>query len=461
MSILCPYCGTPQAFAGTNTVCVKCSAEVPRNYIANARQRPPIWMVTVGYSQHGKSTFVDGLTTVIEKLIRISPGTVYTYLDEATRKKIIETRKGNQQGILPGSTQRPVPMLISLPHFLGNESNTLVIYDMPGEIFDDPGEIEKYSEVIKQAETIWFLISLRDMEKDQEGRSIADLVNIYVGGLQQLNAPIKGRRVLVVYTKSDLILEGLPAHLQDYLAEDPYSNLPQMTMEDVKKAPFRDLDYWEKMQAASQWLKEYTYDKVPGGDALIGLVEHNEMALSFTAVSSVPGADGRTIGTAIPRYRVLDPLIWSLMGTQGGTTTGEIALIFDAGRGFEAVWAESLPIQFFDLLQSQNSMGVRTFYTGQREALKMARPERAPKKIGLRFIGPILDTLTDDSHALVVVNGPIEDLLDYYYSSWHDRLYVVSLGNKSISWPHFSLLQDSDPEEVVAKFLALIKPDKG
>lgn len=468
MNVLCPYCGKQQAFPNTPAICTNtaCGREVPRNYIVNARKRPPVWMVTVGYSNHGKSTFVDSLTTTIEKLGKISSGTVFTYLDEDTRRKVLEIRRQEPQGVLAESTQRsgnrPTPLLISLPRFLGNDPNTLIIYDLPGETFDNPDEVERYADVISYADTIWFLISLHDMERDQEGRSIADLVRVYVDGLERLEAKIKGRRVLVTYTKADLIRDRLPESLQDYLADDKYANLARMTMQEAGAAPFDQYDYQVGMHRASEQLKEYTYGQVPGGDALIALIEYYGMELAFSAVSSVPGADGRTVGTAQPRFRVLDPLIWALTGNNRATPDKELALIIDTGSDSSAVWESQSPQTFFDLLQSQSNMAVRTFFTGQLAPIRGVRPERPPRKTGLRMIGPILDSLPPGALALVIVNAPIDDLMDFYFSTWHDRLYVVCLKDLSLDWPHRVILNDDDnpPEEVVSQFLELATPSR-
>lgn len=459
MSILCPYCGTKQAFGGTSTQCVNCHKDVPRNYLLNARKRAPIWMVTVGYSQHGKTTFVDSMMMTIEKLGKISAGTVFNYLDEDTSKKIRMIRKEAQLGELPDSTimpaDRATPMLVSLPRFKGNESNTLVIYDLPGEIFDDPNLVEQYADAIRHCETIWFLISLDDIGADKEGRYISDLVRIYVEGLERLGAKVKGRRVLVIYTKADKLLTQLPEKVFNYLMEDPYAKLVEMKMEEAKKVPFQEHEYEVQMHHISEKLKEFTYDNVPGGDALVSLVDYHEMQLDFAVVASVPGANGRTMGAAAPRFRVLDPLIWSLSAVPNGESEGELALILDAGKGYEKVWSSGLPTELYDLLQDRN-MAVRTFYTGQSEALATPRPERNPRRSMPRLVGPILDRLPDNSYVLVVVNGPIDDLYDYYYSGWHDRLYILTFTNQNVDWPHRVQVipGESTADDMTADFIA-------
>jgi hypothetical protein len=465
MNVICPYCGSKQTFAGSNNICSNCGNEVSRKYLDNVRKRPPVWMVTVGNTRHGKTTYVDSLTVSVENLGKISPRTFSTYLDNTTFEKIRAIRREAQEGILPEPTviDRPRPLLMSLPNFLDHDSNTLVIYDLAGEIFDRPDEIEKWADAIKHAETIWFLISLSDLEKDKEGRSIGDLVQIYVDGMANLGAKLKGRRVLVVFTKGDVLAQRLPPTIRKYLAEDPYSKLAQMSMAEAKSRPFDEYAYLRELHTISDELRAYTYDHVSGGPNLINMIEYYGMDLSFTIVASIPGADGQTVGTNSPRFRVIDPLIWSLSSSQGDREETTIALILDASQSSSAVFADDLPGTFFDCLQSNNA-DVNSYYLGRREPIVnlSQRPEKSPRRSSLPMIGPILDQLSPNAYALAVVNGPIHDLVDYQYSSWHDRLFIVTLTDQAQDWPHKVNLADgeTDPCEIANDFFRFMTEKK-
>ncbi|RMG70593.1 MAG: hypothetical protein D6711_16920 [Chloroflexi bacterium] len=460
--ITCPYCGHKQAFPRDQTTCQSCEEEIPSKYISNSRKRPPVWMVTVGYTRHGKTTYLDSLALVLENLGKISRGTFCTHLDSTTFDKLRDIRKEAQEGTLSGATQRgnrPRPLILSLPNFLDNACNTLVINDLPGEIFDKPEVADNYAEPIRQAETIWFIISLSDIFSDKEGRTIAELVQNYVDSMERLGSHPKGRRILAVYTKADRLVNRLPPTIKEYLGQDPYSKIKQMTMAEAQANLFDAFEYVDKMYRISEDLKEYTFNEVPRGADFISMIEYYGMELSFSIVASVPGADGLTTGVDTPRFRVIDPLIWSLTSQLRGTHETKCALIVDGGAGATSIFFQDLPGEFFDAIQASN-LEINTYLTGQSKIETDQRPEKPPNKQRLLTIGPILDMLPGDVYALLVVDETPLDLLDYMYSSWHDRIMLVSTKDLQVQWPHkvHYVPSDMDVYDVVRDFVALISP---
>lgn len=445
--IICPYCGTRQTFAPSDRECRECKTEIPVKYVQNVRKRPPVWMATIGNSQHGKTTYVDSLSLVLENLGKISRGTFSTYLDPNTFEKLRLIRVEAQEGRLPDSTpesaNRPTPILISLPNFLGNVINTLVVYDLPGEVFDQPEMTAQYADAIRHAETIWFIISLADVLGDQQGRTIADLVQIYVDAMASIGADTKKRRILVVYTKADRIHNRLPIEIKNYLGKDPYRKIQQMTMGEANQTPFNEYEYTRNLYEISEQLKEFTYNEVPHGVDLINMIDFYGMELFFSIVASVPGVDGQTTGVDTPRHRVIDPLIWALTGQIKDNDDEKVALIVDAGQNTEDIYKFELPAEFFDALQSQNA-DVVTYFMGQSKPMTDQRPEKTPKKTLPNLLGPIIDHLPENTLIFVLTRNIPIDIYDYLHSSRHDKIFLFMTQDLNVQWSHKIILGEDD-----------------
>jgi hypothetical protein len=463
-SVLCPYCGSKQTFVNATT-CEQCGAEVPRAYIENAKKHPPVWLVTFGTTRHGKSTYIDSLAVTIENLGKLTDGVFHKYLDTKTFDAIREVRREVQEGKLKESTKasmKPEPLLIGINGFLDHEVDTLVIYDLAGEIFDDLTTVGDYAANVKNAETVWFLVSLADLERDREGRRISDLFEAYLAAMEKLRTSPQGRNLLVIYTKADRLSDRLPADVREYLRSDPYCRLKELKRREVT-ASFDEYDYLQGMRQISQSLEDFTYDEVEGGAAFINMIKANKMKLSFAITSSLgqDASEGRQMGTEFLRYRVIDPLIWSL--TLNETRKGErqVALLLDSGPGSEIIHHNELGGAFYEALFAQ-SADVVTYYLGTRQpAFQMGqKPNGAPSRLRPRLVGPILDQLGKQDYALALVTQPISDLNDYLYSSWHDRLMVISIGQDNVQWSHKTVYQPNktDLYDLVSEFMRLIGP---
>lgn len=459
--ITCPYCGHKQTFVGKQDTCQQCHEEVPSQYLKNARQRDPVWMVTIGYSQHGKTTYLDGLALTLENIAKMSMGTFSTTLDSHTFERLREIRREAQEGLLSDATQetgnRPRPLLLSVPNFLGHAYNTLVINDLPGEIFDKPEIAQNYAEPIQQARTIWFIISLADIFDDRQGRAIPDLLKSYIDSMERLGSQARDRHVLVVYTKADRLLNKLPEDIKNYLADDPYMAIQQMTMADTHANQLDAFAYLDQMARVSQALKEFTFNTVPQGATFVAMADHYGMKLSFSVVASVPGADKRTTGVDTPRHRMIDPLLWSLTSTESQEAQRKCSLIVDGGPQSSKLFQMNLPSEIFDALQDYN-LEVNTYVTGKRKIETEQRPERAPIKEYLPMIGPIIDALPSEVYTVLVVDEAPFDLLDYEDSSWHDRILLVSTKPLTVPWPH-KLHYDPaivDAHDVATEFMSLL-----
>ncbi|MDZ4672558.1 MAG: hypothetical protein SH821_16980 [Phototrophicales bacterium] len=460
--IICPYCLSKHNLSPTNNVCPSCGEEVPPKYIQATRKTPPVFIVTVGMTQHGKSTLLDSIAVTVENLGKISDGTFHSYLDAYTFDSVRGIRKQVLEGKVPDSTTKdakPRPLLIGIHNFLGVESNTLVIYDLAGEVFDDIQTVGLYANAIIHAQTIWFLVSLADLEEDKSGRSIFDLIEVYLAGMDQLGTPTRGRDVLIIYTKSDKIVHKLPSAIRGYMGKDPYRNLKDMKRNEANLIPFDDYSYIQEMRAISQELKDYTMDDVEGGGALINRIKSSKMTINF-AITSATGSDvdNRQAGVILTRFRVLDPLLWSLMPSGGGEPPATQAIILVDSTAKMFTTGDKLGM-IYDELSAQR-MDINTYYMGNMQpAFSALRPDGVPKRKYSPLVGLALDQLNPaTTYVMIITEANIHDLYDYIYSDWHENLFVVTTADFPLTWQHKLEVDDAsfDARDIVERFMTIV-----
>jgi hypothetical protein len=464
--IICPYCLDVQSFSKT-LVCAKCQAQVPDKYIENSRKANPVWLVTFGFPQHGKTSFINSLTVDIENLNKIARDSDYSFLDDFTRLQIREIRKGAKESVVriasTNAKAKPQPLLIAINDFLDRPSNTLVIYDMPGEVVADPTLSPETANAIKNAETVWFFVSLTDLADDTLGYSILDLFDVYQQAMKSMNVSIKDRNILVIYTKVDRMYSSpdkfpLSDRIMAYLENDPYNRLKASSSKKLKQ--LNKADCVSELNEISEALEEFTSDYVEGGGSFISRIHKSGAKLSFSIISAIgeENTTGETsAGTEVQHIRVLDPLIWALTQRRDGRNDRSVSLLMDVSAESGPIYASGWPGQFYDALTSSNLsvlsyyMGTVTpaFDTGQSPTGKN-QPDSA-----LRLIGPILDRAEENSLAVAIISSNMIDLNDYMYSTWDERLLVVTLSKELADlWPNRIVLKpDSDPYDIVRTFL--------
>ncbi len=208
----------------------------------------------------------------------------------------------------------PVPMLYSVNNIPEYGSRCLVMYDVAGEMFDALSAVRKNVASIKQVNSIWFFVSIKDLEKDEQGRSITELFQIYLFGvMRKLDTNLEGRNLIVVYTKGDQLIRE--ARIEEYLTSDPFTTLTSR-QHHSKEIKFSLTEYIQDMQTMSNWLEEYTFDHVRNGAAFVNMIKANKMNLIFSVTSALgqsPDNDSNRMVEDGVRYRVLDPFLWAIV----------------------------------------------------------------------------------------------------------------------------------------------------
>jgi len=489
--IACPYCCTIQTFP-EGYVCKNCETEVPEKYIQFARNSPPVYLAVVGMTAHGKTTYLHSLTHTMDNLGKIAKGSYLDALDDETLHELrrirgqISTRTATESTRpRPKGVYLQKPMVFSLKGFMTQDRHPLVIYDLAGESFSDRAEIQQYAEPLKLAYTIWFVVSLYDLEKNNnEYGTIADLFNIYVTGMERVGASLQGRNLHVIYTKGDKLVNRLDTELLEYLRDDPYTNLATTKAGDLRNKQFDQDDYTYQLEQMSGWLQEFTMDEVPGGLQFINMVEDNGMGLLFSLNTAI-GRDHLPNNQMIDyeSYRVLDALIWSLREVKAiepqKASTGtnrrvdasgkrEIALILDTS-GFSAnakIYQLELPGLFFSALSDYGE--VKSFYMGTLQPFTregMEPTNTPPLQTSHPLIGPILDSLSEDSCILVITCQSIWDLMDFHETAWHTRLGIITFDQlceirNGEYWPRAAVYDRTrTPQEQVKEIVKKLMKD--
>jgi hypothetical protein len=457
--LACPYCHHVQIF-DREGACEECGNFVSRAFLAATAKSPPVYLATVGFTQHGKTTYLDSLTTMIENLGKISDRTYHEYLDDYTFDEVRHMRWEVQHRQIPESTQadrKPMPLQIGIYNFLDQPANTLVIYDLGGEVFDRKSDIQRFALPMQNVHTIWFFISVHDLENPpsitdwEDGgrpflRSLSDLFSVYRSGMERLGVQLKGRNLLIVYTMADKIVSRLPEHVRNYIREDKFFDLARKKHSEARNLTFDPYAYMRDVLAISSELEDWTYD-IEGGTAFINMVKDSGMNVVFTITSSIGRQSDPHTDRMIDfrRYRVLDPLIWAMLHNKAIGGERRILLVLDNHPSAKQVFENDLPYHLFDYLSGKGT--VVTFFLGSNTSVSrpgVRPPDSPPDEPGPSLIGPLLEAQDDDALVLLVLDRPdgdspqwvVPDLVDFDTQKWRKRIGILSFQDGLTPWEH-------------------------
>jgi hypothetical protein len=487
---------------------------VPRSYIDNYERSKPLWLATIGFSGHGKTSYLGSLSLLLDNADKFWKNSSVRYLDPYTteniqdahkiiydRKVFEKTRKWGESNSETGNqvkkaTNPPRPLLIKINAVPEFDSRCLVLYDAAGEYFETltgiPDAISQssYIKSLKAVRTIWFMVSLPDLAspENRRSKSLRDLFDSYITGMERMGWDTKGRNLIVVYTKADKLknVEHVPSVIRNYLFEDKYGPLvgkinyadPNTFYQGVEREKFDMNEYISKMEFISKELEEYTKN-LAGGSAFLNLAEDYGLKVYFTITSALGTdlQDGEAI-TNFTSYRVLDPLLWALKLDAEPPIPTTIKIILDTN--YPAFETEnkgasnpvySLPFEF--LMPELGKIGdeVITYYLGRNKSCAPSGqkpPAVAPKQKYPRLLRPLLSDLESNTLALIFTNGQIEDLDDFFdiesglYDKWKNRLFVVSLSKKYESpWRWTVDFNPRDqPDIIINQFRRMLQDSK-
>lgn len=456
--ITCPYCFQVHDLRHRRA-CPETNQEIPDPFVEACRTDPPLWLMTLGYQEHGKTSFVLGLLRALESLQLSSTGYLAA-LDDPTARRIAAFRHRVKEGRPPEPTpadRLPRPLLFHVHGLPGIRSRCLVLYDLPGQDLDDPRRLDRYGGVLPRIRNLWFVVNREDLEERGEGRGMQQLFSRYSGAMNRVQAPLEGRRLIVVYTKGDR--DELSPRLRDHLARDPLARTSPGSDEEAPGTEYDSHDYRQQLREISDALRDLTR-QIPDGAGFINMVEDKGMELCFTITSALgrqpEGRDHLLPPDSRPR-RVLDPYLWATEHPEPVSSAG-LHLVLD-GK-LEA--AGLLPRLDLPRLAARLGElgGVTISFLGRSTptALPGQPPPSPPwNSTRPRLLGPPLEHCGPEERVVVLSTGPVLDLGDLAQAPWRDRCVLMDCsgaatapaggpsGSRLEEWDRLDLDGEHDP----------------
>ncbi|TWU04379.1 TRAFAC clade GTPase domain-containing protein [Stieleria varia] len=457
----CPYCTNPVL------QCVQAGkCPLPIDYEKKCAAAPATWITSVGFSGHGKTVYLSALSLMLDQLADAIPNFTCDYLDQYTLDTVREMRWQAKNGSLSESTQprNPQPLMMQIDGRLEPSSpstkRTLVIYDAAGEFFTSLETLNENLPAIEHVQTIWFLVSVSDFRQSEEQTSLTDLFRSYQAAMESSRVDLRGRQIIVVFTKSELIRRDLPADVIEYLSNDPFADLNEGTS---KLDPsFSVSHYLEKAAEISDLLESFA-ETLSGGRQFINMVRKHQMRLRFVATSALghhPDDSSNRLIERAKRYRVLDPLFWTIAAPteQSVLKKDPLLLIVDCSSECDPFYANDTLQQYWRAMSSHGDTWTH-YLGGLRPASHVGQqpPESPSKQRRSRIIGSILDRAPAGCRALVLTAGPIIDIADFVTSPLRDRI-LIGVADEQFEdiWPHtFVIRPNDDPNAVVHRLIHL------
>jgi hypothetical protein len=434
--VICPFCCTVHDFS-KSLQCPNSPWKVPTDFVHDYDVFPPIWLMTLGFKQYGKTTYLSALTLLLEGMDQIIQSQWYEPLDTYTFNAIRQMRTVDDR--TPETTPLgPIRPLLFRVGDMGNlGSRCLVLYDLAGESFEVPENVGESAPALREVNTVWFLVSLPNLEQDNPRRTVSELLRVYLAGMDELKIDARGWNLIVIYTKADDVA-AFPEDLRDYLVSDPLTRVAKGGIVADSVMSFDLETYLAEMRRVSDRLEEFTRTRIPNGAGFINRARSKGMNLVFSMVSSLgqkPDERGELRHEKSPR-RVLDPFLWALT-LERKRQSRSLRLVLDVAGPQDHLPSELVA----DLWRSLINHGeVTTHVLGQIRPVSgsgQPPPDSFGTRKRQRLLGPILQTCSSADRLMVLTGGPILDLADFRASEWSDRLLIVSTQDESsLDWDH-------------------------
>lgn len=413
-----------------------CEFSVQAPTLAECKQS---WVTVLGDSGQGKTTYIESLLLVLNKLQTRLPGFAIHGLDTNT-KISLQQRLQPESQTPPSTYSMPEPLLLDFFGFPTcqagvTERRNVFLFDTPGEYLKTGGEVEvpELSDILPQVQMPWLLYELSLENKHGDRVPLGELASNLLVRYRENNLTLDSKSLLIVYTMSQRYIEDFPPELQEYLNSDPYFGKDKLD-----SAHLRDFDlatYMRQATKVSDMLESLTANYSHGGALLLQLAKRHNIKLRFCMVESVGHdvGDGRFHQARSPK-RVLDPLFWSVSQDQDQTFVSpyksnkkRVVVAINPDLQKDSAWYKNGYLSdIWKLLAKQIELDF--FFMGREQpevSSPGVPPSGPPKRPCSHLIGPILDRNLDADAFLIVSDTPPLDLFDYQYSSMQDRLHML------------------------------------
>lgn len=332
MPVICPYCmeihvdGKRECDDNEEGI----AYQIPLSYIeACKKRRPIIFLMTIGYSGHGKTCYLSSLLHSLydDLYTRSWPDFSFLGLTQDTLKSIHDTYISPlNRGDLPPRTQnffgsplivsfQNIPLRIGMARRLldsfsqdscsvNDEELLTVFYDIGGEVYDVRNQIDVCIPLLKKINPLVFLIDLPGLIEEEQGggMDVRENMHTLINNIQlALTETGQGKRkdIVICFTKADRMWGKNDAF--GPLSEEPPNEIPSQA---------EMAAYLGELQAFSSRIETFVKDHYP---AFYNIVRNNFRKYSFTTVSALGSnpEDGKI--PVLEPNRVFDPMFWSLM----------------------------------------------------------------------------------------------------------------------------------------------------
>ena len=361
---------------------------------------PAVSMVLTGYTNNGKTVLLESIISQLKKLEGALSGFSVNHLDADT-KHFLRSRPGES---IPLPSDGVTKILLNaygmpVPGRSTYERRLLFFYDTEGEVYDHDSVDAVTQKPLLTSNVIWLI---HDPTNPEPPGLINEAFQSIVREHRVNQAPLAGKKVIVVYTQADKFatmasqLDGIDM-INRYLTVDPMFG-PTALQSNGRLNNMIDLQaYMSEAQRMSDVLRSVT-KMIDGGQNLLDQAKENDVELRFCLVESVGQVvdDGIQRGDRMPK-RVLDPLFWSLFQETPGDPVqptirhGRVKLIADGRQKklFENRW----PAKIWNALKKSHFVD---FYFLGRNQAESDHPSPPPEEsYGDQYpglIGPILES---------------------------------------------------------------------
>lgn len=452
----CPYCVRSLPECRAAAVC-----DLPAGYEQRTQSVPPVWVMSAGFSGHGKSTFWSDMAILLENLGEAVPGFLSNYMAHQPTQDFIKAaryRVRNHQQESATLNTRPEPLFFELNHLpikAGSPAvtgRTLVIFDAAGELFTSAGGESEKLNFLPSVSTVWLLVSLKDLASGSEPVTISELFYSLQTTLQKLGTESGPSRFVVVFTKADLLSDSLPESVIKYLLDDPLQGLIRNSATVIRG--FSVENYLKEAAKISADLEAFAVEQ-PGGRQFVNLLRRKGVDVSFCAVLT-SGAPENEHGAC----RVLDPLFWTLL--HAPKTEPELnrrfTLIVDNHEAGASSSLQSVMQTFRNVLSRRGRTSVYTLGNAVAGPVPGQSPHSgAAASCRPALIGPILERVSKEELVLVLTARQILDLPDFRNTEWRERMLVCSpVEFQDDPWPQTMLISSQQDCEIAVS--RLIRP---
>lgn len=309
----CPYCldATGQFIRDARTSthhCQSCRSQIPKAYL-EANEQLHMTAGVVGFSGHGKTVYLTSLFSVLKHSSKYWSGYYYRSLDDYTKRIIYEQVPRFERGELPESTpvNFPSPALVHY-HALPVFADAFVgYYDTAGEVFRQVEQIARSGYFVAHSDAVMFVISIPDIESGRIDDEMSELLDTYIRAAEdRMASHIKEKqRLVVIFTKADLLLPRMDERLQRWV-RDGVASWYGMNLH----AKLLDLS------EASLWIEEWLTQDL-NCSRFVNMARSHFREVRFTLVSALGCDDQPTLDDEPKPLRVLDPFLWLLMYAKG------------------------------------------------------------------------------------------------------------------------------------------------